>query len=60
MVEIRQAFKSFDEWNAWSSKHGDGTVERRQILASIRIQGLVEPITGVRRFPHEIVINPLI
>jgi SAM-dependent methyltransferase len=57
MAEIRGSFGSADEWKAWIRELGDVGEIRRAIVADIRSRGYVEPLTGVVRYPYDIVIR---
>jgi SAM-dependent methyltransferase len=57
MAEIRGSFVSVDEWNAWRQELGEIVPVRQAILDDIRSRGYVEPFTGIRRYPHQIVIR---
>jgi len=57
MVEVRGSFGSPEEWQAWCAKFGPFDVTRQDIVNRVRDRGFVEPITGIRRHPHEILIN---
>jgi SAM-dependent methyltransferase len=57
MVEIRGSFGSVEEWHSWRQELGDFRSLRQSIVQDIRRRGLVEPFTGMRRHPHEIVIR---
>jgi hypothetical protein len=57
MVEIRGSFGSVEEWDSWRQELGDFRSLRQSIVQDIRNRGLIEPFTGMRRHPHEIVIR---
>lgn len=57
MAEIRGSFGSIEEWNIWRQELGDFRNLRLSIVQDIQKRGLVEPFTGLRRHPHEIIIR---
>lgn len=57
MVEVRGSFGSVEEWDGWRRELGDFGSLRQSIVQDIRARGFVEPFTGLRRRPHEIVIR---
>ncbi len=57
MVEIRGSFGSFEEWEKWREELGDFKGPRQSIVQDIRKRGLIEPLTGIKRHPHEIIIH---
>jgi SAM-dependent methyltransferase len=57
MAEIRGSFGSAQEWTAWRHELGEIREIRRAMLDDIRSRGYVEPLTGIPRYPHEILIR---
>ena len=57
MAEIRASFGSPGEWKTWKTELGDFAPVRAAILNDIRQRGLIEPLSGIRRHPHEIAIR---
>jgi SAM-dependent methyltransferase len=58
MLEIRFSFFSEEEWKSWRSTYQEQfAVWRGDVLSSVRANGLLEPITGIRRPPKGIEIN---
>ena len=57
MVEIRGSFGSVEEWDSWRQELGDFRSLRQSIVQDIRNRGLIEPLTGIKRHPHEIIIH---
>ena len=57
MAEIRGSFGSAEEWETWRRELGEVKGIRQSILADVRSRGFVEPLTGIARYPYEIVIR---
>jgi SAM-dependent methyltransferase len=58
MVEVRASFATPAEWQGLLDKLGDFSAARQRIIADVRRFGLIEPISGTRRPPHEVAIRP--
>ncbi len=58
MPELRVQFRSSDEWRSWWESIARPREVGRAMLAAVAAHGLVEPFTGIRRRPHEILIDP--
>lgn len=57
MVEVRGSFGSPEEWQVWHAKFGPFDALRQDIVNRVRDHGFIEPMTGIRRHPHQILIN---
>ncbi len=57
MAEIRGSFGSAEEWTTWRRELGEIRGIRKAILDDIRSRGYVEPLSGIARYPHEILIR---
>lgn len=58
MVEIRQSFSSMTEWTQFRDSLTEIAAINAEIVADVRRDGYEEPLTGLRRRPDEIKINP--
>jgi SAM-dependent methyltransferase len=57
MAEIRGSFESAEEWQAFCRELGEIQPLRQAILGDIRSRGYVEPMSGMARYPYDIVIR---
>lgn len=57
MVEIRASFGSPEEWEKWRDEFGPSAPCRLRILEDVRQRGFVEPLTGTKRHPYQILIR---
>ena len=57
MPEIRNSFAASHEWLAFRNTLGDLNAVASSVLNDVSGFGIVEPFTGIRRAPHEILIR---
>lgn len=58
MPEINYSFASRDEWLEFRHRIGGVKSFGSAVVEDVEARGLVEPITGIHRAPHELLINP--
>jgi ubiquinone/menaquinone biosynthesis C-methylase UbiE len=58
MLEIRVSFSSKEDWDTWLAAHREKfPVWRKQVLDTVRTNGLTEPISNLHHSPQHIKIN---
>jgi hypothetical protein len=59
MPEILLPFADKTAWEGWRAQHAPAFGAMRQaVVEAVRHAGFTEPLTGIRRHPDEIIINP--